>query len=339
MDSTNPSPTKGARQQVEGGKSRPLSVAQRARKRAADRKFHRNSREKTRTYIAHLEELLRTREFSEDNEQIKKLMHQADQNYLEIHRLRCALRKVSECALSSIEEAGENNHASQAITPVSSQYENICQGNQPSGEVEMPNLHTIEAVENTGFDGKIIGGLFGAGYSDSFDANNIQSMAPSSITPLSVPQGLSLENVGFSSAGGLGFFRAGAALTAQPELLGSSPVIPAVAPVPSHCERNIDDGSIWNQLASLASSVPQFSSNLQQFLQGPFQESNVEDVLVRAIFEGWDAIPQHCATDPTWQAIRCIDQQILFVYDAVARLAMLYVIKLQLHVRSSICCV
>lgn len=264
---------------------------------------------------------------------MKKLMHQADQNYLEIHRLRCALRKVSECALSSIQDAGESNNTSQAIRPISSQNEDSHQGTQPPVNMETPNPNRIEDGDNTDFNGTNIAALFEAGGSEFFDTHDIRSMAPSSIVPPSISQEFYLKESEFSAAGGFGLFKSVSASTSPSERLGSSPVIPTLVPVSSHSDRNTDNRSIWNHLATLASSVPQFSSNLQQLLLDPFPETNVEDVLVRAIFQGWDAIPQHCGIDPTWEALRCIDQQILFAYSAVARLAMLYVIKLQLHVR------
>lgn len=334
MDPNHSNATGGTRQRGDGARSRPLTAEQRARKRAADRKSHRKSREKTRAYISHLEELLQTRESSESGKQVETLVYQARQNRLEIHRLRSALSKVSECALSSIRGASENeDDTSQAIPSTPGPRGDILRGSQPCLDIGMPDPNVLELVSSTGLEGTNIADLLDVRGPDPFEMPDVGSTGPSSTIPLSISQEPGLGETQSTAAGGLGLLRPETAMMAHFESPRPSAGTPTLLPVSSHYERNTGGASVWSRLSSISSSIWQFSSNLQQLVPDPpHQEAHAEDVLVRAIFQGWDAIPQHCTVDPVWQAVRRIDQQLFAAYSVVGRLAMLYVIQLQLHV-------
>lgn len=318
-------------------KSSTLTPAQRARKRAADRKFRKNSREKTKSYIAHLEKLVEASSASSNSsERMQDLMQQARGNYNDAHQLRSALANIIELAQSNLQrfsEHADKSHLAATHFPTSpGEVDDQEDFRSPTDNSDKEFMRTEDShvnvhqfAENSGSTG--LAEL--PGVSGPFQRED-NEFPPSSFKP---PNPDRMEAVNAITN------------TSDPSLLLSNMIIPEESysyksapmktvelPALNISPTTNDSSSIWSSLATITYASLSSSKRSVPLLSGEQQRAHDENILITVIVHGWHSVPEQDLFDPTWQAIRRIDEQMLRTCRAVERLAILYVSRLQFWV-------
>lgn len=367
----------GAKMDTNEEKAKPntLTPAQRARKRAADRKFRKSSREKTKSYIAHLEKLVEASSTSSNgSETVQHLMQQARESYDQARQLRSALANIIELAQSNLQRfsecADKSALATMHVLTSSEEVDDQDGFRSPTensdkeamGIVDLP-LDVHQFTEKSGSIG--LAELLGVseplhpkddgfapfiskplnpdqmepkelyspglaellGVSDSFQrkddefssfiskAPNPDKMEPE-ITNAPDPS-LSISNITFAEESYSSYKSVLTKTLERPELNISQP------------STTNDSQSIWSSLGIITYAALSSSKKIVPSLSGQLQRAHDENVLITAVVHGWHSVREQDLFDPTWQAIRRIDEQILRPYRTVEKLAMLYVLRLQ----------
>lgn len=310
-----------------------MTPAQRARKRAADRKFRKSSREKTKSYIAHLEKLVEASSSSPNgSENVQRLMQQADEHYNDARQLRSALTNIIDLAQSNLQKLSDraSTSPSAAVPTLTSPGESDDQEafRSPTENSDLEAMETVGAhfnvqhFDNTSFD-DLLGDL------EPFQQEG-DEFAPFSSMPRN-PDQIESET---ANPPGPSLPLSNMAIPEPYPSYKSALAKPAVLPVPTILQPSTtnDSQSIWNSLGTITYTAISSCKKTIQFLSGELQRSRDENVLITAVVHGWHSVPEQDLFDPTWQAIRRVDEQMLRPYRAVERLAMLYVSRLQLLV-------
>ncbi|KAJ5951954.1 uncharacterized protein N7479_010367 [Penicillium vulpinum] len=325
-------------------KSSTLTPDQRARKRLADRKFRKSSREKTKTYISHLEKLVEaSRAPSNDPEKVQRLMQQADENYNDSQQLRSTLTNIAELAQSSLRNYNERanrspvNPTSVATTldEVNGQEKNF---RSPTNNNDKEPIRTaehhmdkdqfawgsystdldelLEAVEPFQQKGGEFATLVSVPHNpEQIEPNFANTTDPCLlITNMTLPQDPYFLHAGYSHKSAL-------AKTFEP-----------LAPAILQSSTMNDSQSIWNSMGNITYTALNSSRDSGPLLSGQLQKAHDENVMITAVMHGWHSVLEKDLLDPTWQAIRRMDEQVFRTYGAADRLAMLYVSRLQLLV-------
>jgi hypothetical protein len=90
--------------------------------------------------------------------------------------------------------------------------------------------------------------------------------------------------------------------------------------------------SMWNSLETITHNALASTKQIRPLIFGQIQRAHDDNVLVTALVHGWNLVPEKYLLDPIWQAIRHMDEEILSLYGAVEKLAMMYILALQLSV-------
>lgn len=315
-------------------KSSTLTPAQRARKRAADRKFRKNSREKTKSYIAHLEKLVEASSASSNSsERMQDAMQQARGNYNDAQQLQSALANIIELAQSNLQrfsERADKSHLAATHFPTSPEevddQEDFRSPTDNSDKefmrTEDSHVNVHQFAENSGSTGLVeLPGVSGPSQREdnefppsSFKLPNPDRMEAVNVITNTPDPSLLLSN-----------------MTIPEELYSykSAPTKTVELPALNISPTTNDSRSIWSSLATITYASLSSSKKSVPLLSGEQQRAHDENILITVIVHGWYSVPEQDLFDPTWQAIRRIDDQMLRTYRAVERLAILYVLRLQ----------
>lgn len=322
------------------GKAKPITLTpdQRARKRAADRKFRKSSREKTKSYIAHLEKLVEASSApSNDPEKVQRLMQEADENYNDALQLRSALTNIIELAQSNLQRLSERAHKSPlAAMPDLASSEGFGDQEDFRSRAENSDNGAMGTVELRVDVDQFTGNSYSRDLEELLEAvEPFQRQGDGFASVISVPHNPDQMEPRIAN-------------TQDPCLLISDMTIPEesycsykpalaktfepTAPAILQPSTTNNSQSIWNSLGTITYTALGSSKKSDPFLWGQLQKAQDENVLITAVVHGWHSVPEQYLFDPTWQAIRRIDEQMLRPYRAVEKLAMLYVSALQLSV-------
>ncbi|KAJ5210479.1 hypothetical protein N7491_010286 [Penicillium cf. griseofulvum] len=302
-----------------------LTPAQRARKRAADRKFRKSSREKTKSYIAHLEKLVEASSSSPNGPgNVQRLMQQADEYYNDASQLRSALVNIIDLAQSNLQKLSDRTYTSPSTalptltSPGGSGDQEAFRSSTENSDLEA--METVEAHFNVHqFNNTSLDDLLGdlepfQQEGDEFAPFISMPHSPDQIEPeIANPPGPSLlvSNIAIPEES----YPSYKSVLAKPAVLAASTTLQ-----PSMTN---ESQSIWNSLGTITYAAISSCKRSIQFLPGELQRSRDENVLITAVVHGWHSVPEQDLFDPTWQAIRRVDEQMLRPYRVVERLAML----------------
>ncbi|KFX89241.1 hypothetical protein V490_07150 [Pseudogymnoascus sp. VKM F-3557] len=305
-------------------KPNPLTPSQRARKRAADRKFRKTSREKTKSYIVHLEKLVEASSApSSDSEKVQCLIQQADENYNATLQLRSALTNIIEMAQSSLQ--GSNDHlarpASSAITDLAS----AVGASDREGIQSPPECSSTEAMETVGPGFALDQCNEESYYQDAEQllkaVQPLQRNNDDDMPFISMPPNLDHQVVNMSVLPEEVYscYESASLKTSEP------PISALLTP----CSTN-SSTSIWNSLQTITHDALGSTIQTGPLVLGQAQRAHDENVLITALVHGWNLVPEKYFLDPIWQAIRRLDEQILSPYGSVEKLAVMYIVVLKL---------
>ncbi|KAK2734498.1 hypothetical protein FQN57_001662 [Myotisia sp. PD_48] len=277
-------------------KPRTLTPSQRERKRAADRKSHRQSRAKTKNYVAHLERLLQdtTSSAGGDTDRTSKLLNRLNQNFTRINQLAESLASIREIAQSALDDVGnELSHDTVSATP----------NNNTADDNQAAQSHGIEASADGTSPSVTWPSL------DFLDLEAFDLAVNRLSQPASLPQPPSPNIADFDAS--LSLFDVPAMYKNQL----TQPSLPCM-------HSSTDSKVIWTEVAKFTSNALQssYASDLARDV----------DMLVMAVMHGWDHVPSEYRLDTTWQVLEHCDQH-FSNYGAAGRLAILYLMRLQLH--------
>jgi hypothetical protein len=317
---------------------KPLTPSQRARKRAADRKFRKTSREKTKSYIAHLEKLVEASSApSSDSEKVQCLIQQADENYNAALQLRCTLTNIIEMAQSSLQ--GSSDRIARPPLSAITDLAFAVGASDQEGIQSPPEGSSSEAMETVGPGFALdrcnkqphyqdLEQLFNAAeplqrHNDDFtpfismppNPDQMELMAGSTPDPFQVISNMSVPEEAYCCRE-----------SASPET--SEPPKSALL---TPCSNN-GSMSMWNSLETITHNALASTKQIRPLVFGQIQRAHDDNVLVTALVHGWNLVPEKYLLDPIWQAIRHMDEEILSLYGAVEKLAMMYILALQLSV-------
>ncbi|OJD24843.1 hypothetical protein ACJ73_03791 [Blastomyces percursus] len=298
-------------------KTRTLTASQRERKRAADRKAHRQSRERTKNYIAHLEQLLdeaatagtvANTDAHGTSTDTSTLLRRLKEDFDKIDRLKRSLEAVCEVAQAALEDASArtststNNNTSSIRAATSALDPNDKTKDGTAGQTH---------GEDNGEPPIELG-------SDVL-SDNLSSPPP-------FPQASGCVN-----------------LTSTDLTVLDMPFdTPRSDDASGGWERNVDMAlvdyhysprSIWTLLGQFTDSALRSQAAVTSLTTITPDLARDTDILIRAVLHGWDVAAGDYWLDMTWQTLRQTDQQLLSDYHErpAERLAILYVMRLQLH--------
>lgn len=314
MDVASPTTPKDG---LSKGKPRTLTQAQRERKRAADRKSVRQARAKTKNYVAHLEQLLADTASPGDSDRTSRLLCRLNQNFTEINRLKESLAAIRDIAQTALDDGSANKDS---LTRASSAAlcESTCNNSADDGPSAQNGAGSHAAIE--------------AGTEETSSSNTWPPLDIIGLASFDLADKLTLPT-SLSQLSGLDTAAAG--FHAPDPLLDGRLQIPpaggkAQAPQPSSdLQCSNDTRYIWDSLGYYTLNA------LQSAMASAWTPDSVRDadIMITAVVHGWDAVPaKYQWLDATWQVLQHTDQHILTGCGIVERFAMLYIMKLKLHV-------
>jgi hypothetical protein len=248
--------------------------AVREKKRATDRESQRVVRERTKKYIAHLENMVEVLQQNQQDERLQLLTARCNRLLDENEQLRSAILSIK--------------RAVQGVEQLDSVNKNFTVTQNAASGSEKNSLPAYS--------------------SPSFSDGQCQSPPHPIPTPTSMP-------------------------FACPSSSVPSPPIDPSNGILSFPSAEIEDPHVFVVISSLlrqAETCIILSIDLKRD----------EDIVIRAIAHGWIHVEQHCQLDPAWQILRRIDQDVMYPFGSVERLAILRTVRLKLlqvcfpHLRS-----
>ncbi|OAX78118.1 hypothetical protein ACJ72_07578 [Emergomyces africanus] len=304
-------------------KTRTLTPSQRERKRAADRKAHRQSREKTKNYIAHLERLLDEAAITETaadaaangtvvTSETSTFLSRLKHDFNEIDRLKKSLATICEVAQSALVDANAVSSSTRTKNSTDPIRHPLASASTPSGSgsSDMAKNGTSQLLHGEEEDGEPTMELpdnFTSAASFPQFSSGLNSTSTTTLTALDMP-----FDTPKGDAAGNGW---------EKNI--------HVALVDYHRSSR----SIWSLLGQFTCGMLQSPTAVISPTMIAPDLGRDTDILVRAVIHGWDIIAADHWLDMTWQTLKQTDQQVLAPYhDRPAdRLAILYVMRLQLH--------
>ncbi|OJD14485.1 hypothetical protein AJ78_05169 [Emergomyces pasteurianus Ep9510] len=307
-------------------KTRTLTPSQRERKRAADRKAHRQSREKTKNYIAHLERLLDEAASADTSAAASNgtatstdpsftFLHRLKHDFNEIDRLKKSLATICEVAQTALVDASaiastKTKKSTDPARPQLTSGPTTTSGSGPNDTVKSSTSQPLPGESN----GEPLIELVSEDLSDNFASPASFSQfsgglnsTSTDLTVLDMPFGTPK-----SDAAGNGWERN-----------------VHIALVDYHCSpRTIF--ALLGQFTCVALQSPTAATSPTMIAPDLVRDT---DLIVRAVLHGWDVIAGDHCLDMSWQTLKQTDQQLLTIYHnrPAERLAILYVMRLQLH--------
>lgn len=310
--------------------TRTLTPTQRERKRAADRKAHRHSREKTKNYIAHLERLLGATT-SENDSSTSTFLQRLNHDFNEIDRLKKSLSAICEIAQAALEDGnasgGTGTHPNRAFD--SSPDDSAKNGGLQlygDGDGDGNGDKDGDKGRDSDEDGARAGDRHGAGDGDGHGQGH--GILPAEVAAPDLfdtflsglnPMDLTVPDVLFDAPN----YNTTTATAAGWERNAHMPLI----------DYHYLPRSIWTSLGNFTSSALQTPVAATAPTTAAPDLARDTDTIVRAVLHGWDTTAAEHWLDMTWQTLQQTDQQLLSgYYGPTERLAILYVMRLQLHV-------
>ncbi|KAK5029157.1 hypothetical protein LTR13_008694 [Exophiala sideris] len=308
-----------------------LSKSQRERKRESDREAQRQIRSKTKSHIAHLEQLVKTLQDSHaDDARTNDLIEQIKSNRKEIDSLREFVRGVSKLVegvqglqFAVNKQRDESHPAATQVFSTPPEDTNVSSGDLHEMEVFLPSPEPPSAPDSVN------------------EPLNVLEMdnADSHTTSISIPTPRS-----FGLAG-----------PPHPEFAGHSgdfglsqedgQCVPISTSSDDQISRQIAVSHDINAVAteilqarSLDGRLYYLAGSVLYFILGlprgqPTPEEFTEDIAIRAVLGGWETVAEQYDLDPGWLWLRHLDAAVYSAWGLPERLACLRIMRLLLQAR------
>ncbi|RMD42266.1 hypothetical protein DV735_g2890, partial [Chaetothyriales sp. CBS 134920] len=294
--------------------------ARRLKKREIDRRCQRQARERTKSRIAYLEGLVESLRQSDGDDRSVALLKRIDDTEKERDALAQALRDVQK-AISGYRpvdgkvEPGDNSPLLKYIQ-------------QAPPDTPPPPPHRY-AITSTPYSHP-------GNMSSAMTAPQAMPM-PTTTPP--IPTGSLATNAARLPARAPALPVSASHIAPTGAVLGSSPESAVAAPCQNTCDCCWDDPE--KPASPAAYSHWQYSCNtLLGVVQSPGASTTpendllAEDIPVRVVLEGWDAVEQQVGLPMSWDALRKIDKRIFDGCTQVTRLAVLVIMHILLRYHS-----
>ncbi|KAH6685014.1 hypothetical protein F5X68DRAFT_171476 [Plectosphaerella plurivora] len=276
------------------------AAARRAKKRELDRRAQRAARERTRSRIAYLEATVQAMTHQESSGRMSSLMEQLaemtrqrddlSRTLASIEGTVHAHREAERVTTGSVQPAGDREEPVQASWP-DPKDKSMDDSFLPTDEVTM-DLLTPGAIDLT----PLSTGTFGLPTADFLDP-----MSPPAASSLQQQPYLDMESIG-----------------SPPLLIVPEPDKPCDCVSAVHAGPSTASGSIWRS-ANEALSGPGLLSN--HTLR--YEDELSEDIPIRVVLEGWDAVERSQNMPPLWRKLRRTDELQFSKCGKTERLAIL----------------